>query len=295
MTFPRYLLLLSLVIGVLTPTAFAESAEPDADPWSKPMLLGAHRAGQGEWPENTVLAFKEAANKFPTILLEGDLQLTKDGEVVVIHDLTVDRTTNGTGAVKDLTLAEVKALDAGYHFTVDDGASFPWRGKGITIPTFDEVLAVMPNHRALFELKDSEGLVEKVAPIIRTHNATKRILIASFKPELMAAFRAQMPDMATCYDMRNAIGLLFALRGGDWENYVPTDRMLSLTKGHVAQYKFTAAEVKKLQAKGVLVQVHTLNTPEEIAHFVELGVDSILTDLPTLLQAERKDRRRRYH
>ncbi|MCF6286626.1 MAG: glycerophosphodiester phosphodiesterase [Candidatus Hydrogenedentes bacterium] len=254
-----------------------------ASAWARPMLLGAHRGGKGEWPENTVLAFSEAATQYPDILLEGDLQLSKDGVVVVIHDRTVDRTTNGSGTVQELTLAQLKALDAGYHFSSDGGKTYPYRGTGITIPTLDEILQAMPKNRALFELKDGEGLVAKVVPLLRKHGAADRILIASFKPELMAAMREQMPEIATCFDRGGALALLSALRTGDWSAYEPTARMLSLPKRYIVQFKLTAEEFRKMQEKGVLIQVHTLNTPEEMDHFRAMGVDSILTDYPALL------------
>jgi glycerophosphoryl diester phosphodiesterase len=276
-----------VVLGVALTNAVVWAADtPEADAasaWARPMLLGAHRGGKGEWPENTVLAFSEAATQYPDMLLEGDLQLSKDGVVVVIHDTTVDRTTNGSGGVKELTLAQLKALDAGYRFSADGGKTYPYRGTGITIPTLDEILQAMPKNRALFELKDGEGLVEKVVPLLRKYGATDRVLIASFKPELMAALRKQMPEIATCYDRGGALALLSALRVGDWDAYEPTARVLSLPKRYITQFKLTTEEFRKMQEKGVLIQVHTLNTPEEIDHFRAMGVDSILTDFPSLL------------
>ena len=262
----------------------ADGVEADgASPWARPMLLGAHRGGKGEWPENTVFAYSEAAKKYPDILLEGDLRLSQDGVVVVVHDATADRTTDGSGAVKDMTLAQLKALDAGYRFTPDEGKMFPFRGKGIVIPTLEEVLQAIPKNRFLLELKDGEGLAVKVTAILRKYKAGERILIASFKPELMAAMRKQMPEIATCYDRGGALALLSALRVGDWDAYKPTARMLSLPKHYVTQFKLTTEEFRRMQEKGVLVQVHTLNTIEEISHFMAMGVDSILTDYPGLL------------
>lgn len=250
-------------------------------PWSRPMILGAHRGGGGEWPESTLLAFRNAAERFPDILLEGDLQLSKDGVVVVIHDKDVDRTTNGSGPVKAFTLAELKALDAGYTFTRDGGATFPYRGQGITIPTLEEVLAVIPEGRVLFELKDGEGLVDAVVPIIQAHGATERLLMASFNPEFMSQLRSALSDVATCFDVPGAMALLSALRQGDWAGYTPTARMLSIPKRYASQFSLTGEEVGRLQEKGILVQVHTLNTEEDFTHYLAMGVDSILTDFPS--------------
>ena len=273
-------------MGVIAAEASSsEQAAPGTGPFSRPMLMGVHRGGAAEWPENTVVAFREVARAFPDVLLEGDLQLSKDGAVVLLHDKTVDRTTNGTGAVKDLTLAELKALDAGYQFTTDGGVTYPWRGKGVTIPTFEEVLEIMPTQRALFELKDGVGLVAKVVPLIQAHNATERIIIASFQGALMKEMRTQLPEIATCFDREGALALFMALRVGDWDAYVPTDRMLSLPKGYVKQFAITGEEIQQLQQKGILVQVHTLNTEAEMDHYIALGVDSILSDYPSRLAA----------
>ena len=282
----RWIPRMMLALGLLATRGSTQTIDTDgpiASAWERPMVLGAHRGGKDEWPENTVVAFREAAAAYPDILLEGDLQLSRDGAVVVIHDKTVDRTTEGTGAVKDLSLTELKALDAGYRFTPDGGQTFPWRGKGVTIPTLEEVLSAAPRHRFLLELKDGDGLTEKAIPILRAHGGEERIIIASFQPELMAALRAQWPGVATCYDQPRAFALLTALRQGDWAGYTPTDRMLSLPKRYVKQLSITKAEIAKIQQKGILVQVHTLNAAGEITQYRALGVDSILTDRPALL------------
>jgi len=278
----------------LATSATAEDAPqaPDgASAWTRPLLLGAHRGGAGVWPENTVEAFVQAAAAYPDILLEGDLQLSRDGAVVLMHDRTVDRTTDGSGAVKDLTLAELKALDGGYRFSRDGGKTFPLRGQGIAIPTLDEILTQLPKNRILFELKDGDGLAEKAAAIIRKHGAEDRIIIASFQPALMAALKRAMPEVATCFDMPGALALLTALRVGDWDSYTPTDQMLSIPSRYVAEFQLTAEEFGRVRAKGVLVQVHTLNDAEEIRHFIEMGVDSILTDYPERLAAHMHKRR----
>lgn len=99
----------------------------------KRVLVLAHRGGGGLWPESTLYAFEHAV-ELGVDVLEMDVQSTKDGELVVIHDDTVDRTTNGKGRVQDLTLTEIKALDAGYTWTTDNGQSYPFRGQGPRVP-----------------------------------------------------------------------------------------------------------------------------------------------------------------
>src|SRR5262245_19840849 len=108
------------------------------DPAARPVI--AHRGDSAHFPENTIPSFDRAV-ELGADAIEFDLRVSRDGEVVIIHDPTVDRTTNGTGPVSSLTLAELRALDAGARFTTDGGKSIPFRGRGLTIPTFDEMLA----------------------------------------------------------------------------------------------------------------------------------------------------------
>ena len=117
-------------------------------------LAFAHRGGSLLWPENTLLAF-EGALKAGCRYLETDLHTTRDGVIMVFHDPKLDRTTNGTGLLKRLSLRELKRLDAGYHFTLD-GKTFPYRGKGLTIPTFEELLELDAGARFNVEIKQSD-------------------------------------------------------------------------------------------------------------------------------------------
>jgi glycerophosphoryl diester phosphodiesterase len=111
----------------------------------------AHRGGMGLAPENTINAFEKAVSHGSEIF-ELDVHATRDGEIVVIHDDTVDRTTNGSGRVNDLTLAEAQQLDAAYHYTADKGRSFPLRGKGLRIPTLKEIFQAFPDCRINIEI-----------------------------------------------------------------------------------------------------------------------------------------------
>ena len=269
--------------------AFAQS--PSQKPFfSKPILLGAHRGGAGEWPENTLYGFQHVAQAHPGVLLETDAHLTADGAVVLLHDKTVDRTTNGTGEVSAKTLAELKALDAAFKFSTDKGATFPHRGEGLTIPTLKEVLDALPASHVLVELKGGPELADAAIAAMRAANAEDRVLLASFVPPAMERARALAPEMAYCYDMKNGMALLTALRGPDWAAYTPQADVLSVDQGMIAQYKMTPDEIKKMQAKGIRFQVHTINNPERMKEFIEQGVDSILTDSPSALAKAINDR-----
>lgn len=156
----------------------------------------AHQGGAGLAPSNTIVAFRNAL-KVGADGLELDVHATKDGEVVVTHDDTVDRTTDGTGAVKDFTLAELKKLDAGYRFTPDNGQTYPYRGQGITIPTLREVLAEFPDQRINIEIKQSEPPIEsKVLEVIDEMGMRDMVLVVSFDDAVMKWFREMAGDIA---------------------------------------------------------------------------------------------------
>ena len=161
------------------------------------LRIMAHRGGRGLWPENTITAFKGAVD-LGVEVLEMDIHSTKDGAIIILHDDTVDRTTNGTGLVQDLLLADVKALDAGYHWTPDDGITYPYRHQGILIPTLEEVLMAFPNSFYNIEIKQSEpSIVSTVCKILRDFQAAERVLVASFDPDTIRAFREACPEVAT--------------------------------------------------------------------------------------------------
>jgi glycerophosphoryl diester phosphodiesterase len=270
------------LLCTLSGAAVAQS--PSQKPFfSKQILLGAHRGGSDQWPENTLYGFQQAAKTLPGVLLETDARLTSDGAVVLLHDRKVDRTTNGAGEVAALTLAEVKALDAGYKFSTDNGATFPLRGKGLTIPTLKEVLDALPDSHFLVELKDEPALADAAIAIIREAKADDRVLFASFVPPTMDRARQLAPAMAYCFDMKNGMSLLMALRGPKWADYVPQADVLSVDRGMVTQYNLTQDEIRRVQAKGIRFQVHTINDPAQLKEFVDQGVDSILTDNPSAL------------
>ena len=130
----------------------------------------AHRGERGHAPENTMIAFERAA-KLGVDALETDIHQTKDGVLVVCHDDTVNRMTDGAGQIKEMTLAEVQAFDAGYRWTPDDGKTFPYRGMGHTIPTLEALFATYPNMWINIDVKQTEpNIVPQVVEMVRRHD-----------------------------------------------------------------------------------------------------------------------------
>ena len=154
----------------------------------------AHRGGRGLAPEGTIAAFDHAM-KLNVDMFEYDTHITKDGHLVVIHDPTVDRTTNGTGRVNDMTLAEIQSLDAGYNF-VDETGEYSFRGKGVYIPTVEEVFQRYPNMRHLIEMKDTndvrlyEDVIQELWRLIRENNMEDHVMVGSFNHDINERFEA---------------------------------------------------------------------------------------------------------
>ena len=225
----------------------------------------AHRGSKGTHPENTLASFKEAVH-VGSDGIELDVHLTKDGQLVVIHDETVDRTTNGTGEIRNLTLAKIKDLDAGSWYN----ATF----AGEKIPTLEEVLLLLKelgfNGQLNIELKTDiiqyEGLVEKCLALQGTQTWPFAIVYSSFNPYTLVELKKIKPSQE--------IGLLFeskewAIKGDailKKESYHPDLKLLDWT-----------LDWNKNQLP---LRVWTVNEDKDINRCFELQIEAIFTDYP---------------
>jgi len=232
----------------------------------KPSILNiAHRGASGTSPENTLAAFR-AAIAAGAAMCELDVQLTRDHALVVIHDDTVDRTTDGQGAVKEMTLAELKRLDAGVSF----GATAP---RGEPIPTLDEVFAVTAGQCALnIELKSGQVENEVVA-LMRKWKALESSMVSSFDWDRLARMRE--------IEVAVRIGILA-------EKNVP--RMLDAAARLSAyainpRFDLVSSELcDTAHARGLKVLVWTVDAPELMRLLIGCGVDGIMTNHPARLR-----------
>ena len=150
----------------------------------------AHRGASGEAPENTIPAIRLAVEKYKVDRVEIDLRLTQNGIPVVIHDATLERTTNGEGKVRQYPLAELKRWDAGFWFDPEGKREFPYRGKGIVIPTLEEVLTEFPGTSFCLEIKEKEvEAAGKVLEVIRRIPKKGPLLIGSFHGRITRELR----------------------------------------------------------------------------------------------------------
>ena len=175
---------------------------PLLDLSSRPVI--AHRGASGEAPENTLAAF-ELAVRQRADAFELDVRLTADGVPVVMHDATLDRTTDRAGPVGALPLAEVRRADAGARFTADRGRTFPCRGTGVRIPTLADVLQSFPAMPVLVEVKEP-GVQEAVRRVLVEEGAVERCVLASEHEAALTLFReppfacgASGPEIAALY------------------------------------------------------------------------------------------------
>jgi glycerophosphoryl diester phosphodiesterase len=275
------LCLAMFVVSMLVPLAAqADTSKPF---FSKPFIFGAHRCGMKWRPESTFKTFQEAAKRWPDLMIETDTRVTKDGVAVFLHDSKVDRTTNGTGAIADLTWAEVEKLDAGYNFSSDNGETFPYRDQGYKISKVVDVLRAMPDSHFLIEIKDQPRCAEVLTAAILEADAVDRVCLASFNPEQMKIAKNLAPTVATCFDAGTIPTLLAALRGENWDAYVPEADMLIMNYHQLARYGVTKDDFPKLQAKGIPICVYNIDDEFEIHEVLDLGLDSMLTNKPDSL------------
>ena len=249
------------------------------------ILVMAHRGGRRLWPENTLYAFEHAV-ELGVDVLEMDIHSTKDGVLVVIHDHTVDRTTDGAGAVQGFALAELEELDAGHNWTADEGQSFPFRGQGLAVPTLDEVFVAFPDVPMNIEIKQVQpSITAPLCQMIRERGMTERVLIASFDTDTIREFRRACPEVATTSG-EDEVRIFFALNqvflGAI---YSPPAEALQVPEYSGDLHVVTERFVNTAHERNMEVHVWTVNDIDDMQRFLNLGVDGIITDYPDQLLA----------
>ena len=249
---------------------------------AKAPLLIAHRGGAGLWPENTLLAFRHAAD-MGVDMLEMDVHLTADGDLVVIHDASVDRTTNGSGPVAAMTVAQLKKLDAGYNFSPDQGDSYPYRGQGVSIPTLDEVLTAFPDYAMSIEIKDDDPrAVQRLAELIDAHQAQQRVIIASFHDDALKRFRKLQPEIATSGG-RDEIRTFYIFNMLHlWRFHRPHADVYQVPVSRGKARFDSASFIEHAHRMNQKVQYWTIDDPAEMRRLLALGADGIITNRPDL-------------
>jgi len=243
-------------------------------------LLIAHRGGAGLAPENTLAAFLNGARTWSADMIELDVQATSDGHCVVIHDDTVDRTTNGSGPVAAMTLGKLQQLDAGYRFTRDDGASFPFRDRGVRVPTLHEVLAALPDMRFTVEVKAGAAQAA-LFDTIRYFDARDRVVVAGMYERDRTQFCEYRGAVSASGEELKAFLYRHALRLGRFRP--PRADVVQTCESYRGRTIVTKRFVHTLRRCGIPVHVWTVNDPADMHRLLDWGVEGIITDRPDVL------------
>ena len=224
-------------------------------------------------------AFRLAVDTWEVDILETDARLTSDGEVVLIHDATVGRTCDGEGPVAEMTWKRLSALDAGYHFRDMNGEAV-FRGSGVSIPRFEEVLDAFPDTRLNVETKCGK-VAKPLADIVRRHRAHDRVLIAAEEETHRGAVRGYTGPWGAS---RRDIALFWSvahLRLTRW--FRPRFDVLQVPEVWHGIRVVTPRFVSEAHRLNLAVQVWVVDSEQDMIRLLEWGVDGIQTDRPDVL------------
>lgn len=237
----------------------------------------AHRGFSGKYPENTMLAFRKAVEAGADGI-ELDVQLTKDGEIVIIHDETINRTTNGKGAVSDYTYEELSKFDASYIYRGEAGFN--------KIPTLREYFQMIKDTDLItnIELKTGVneylGIEEKVWKLIKEFKLQDKVIISSFNHFSVLRMRELAPNLK--YGLLNETWMI------DAGKYTHD---LGIHCYHPIQWNLTPEVIKEIKQYGVEINTWTVNTEDRIRYMIENGIDIIIGNFPDLTKKILKEYR----
>ncbi|MFA6034351.1 MAG: glycerophosphodiester phosphodiesterase [Myxococcota bacterium] len=242
----------------------------------KSFLNIAHRGGGRLAPEESLEAYQKAVAAGAG-MLEMDLNATSDGVVVLHHDATVDRITDGKGSISGMTFEELRKLDAGFSYTTDGGQTYPYRGKGVRIATFREVLETFPKAIFSAEIKQSDPpIVDAVLAILAETGMEDRVILISFDDKVVRDIRLKNPRIVTGASLGEmmAFSSISESTAGRYRPPCPIFQLSGIGAGQLAL-------AHDLDMK---VQIWTVNDADEMRAWIEMGVDGIMTDDPALLE-----------
>lgn len=263
------------------------------------LLVIAHRGGKGIAPEGTIAAFDQAV-ELGVDILEYDIHMTSDERLVVIHDPSVDRTTNGSGLINELTLEEVQRLDAGYHFQ-DEAGNYSFRNQGVYIPTVEEIFTRYPQMRQLIEIKDTnnpelyEEIIQKLWSLIVEYGMEEEVMIGSFDHEINERFDEVSAGVIPIGAGEQAVRSFV-------EKHVPYLNGLAKTNFDSMQlpieqegHDLTKRNIiRSAQKRNVSIYYWTINEAEEMRELIEKGADGLITDYPDRALKVKKEMKQRF-
>lgn len=243
----------------------------------------AHRGGEGRWPSNTLFAFEQAV-KLGVDSLEMDLQRTADGVLVVRHDPFVETTTDGSGFIHDFNLIDLKKLDAGYTWTEDGGQTFPYRGRGITIPMLEEVFQACPGMQLNIDIKPGEPeVVHQFCELLHSFGRLEKVTVGSFHDNQLRLFRKLCPQTPTAAGVAETRTFFLLSRLFLDRLYQPQAQAFQIPEYAGALHVATPHFIRAAHAQGIPVHIWTVNEKADMLRLIDWGVDGIMTDYPDVL------------
>ena len=268
--------LLSVLLAVPGLSAVADdrpSTMEDFMDSDAPIRVIAHRGFSGRAPENTLIAIRRAI-EVGADMVEIDVTMTGDGHVILLHDETLDRTTDGLGAPTDMTLDEIRRLDAGSWFAPE------YAGEGV--PTLDEALATVKGRILInVEIKSeavSHGVVPRVAAAIEEHGMIDQVVVSSFSPEALRLMKITDPTVVTAS--------LFNKELHTGRDPLEIVQEVGSRGFNISAKRVTEAMIERCRTHGFPVAVYTVNEPGELRRLKDLGVNAVFTDHPDLMIGE---------
>ena len=254
---------------------------------TRPMILG-HRGAAGGAPENTLLSFERCLEQGADAI-ESDVQVTRDGIPVLLHDADVGRVTEASGGVDTMALVELEALDAGHHFSIDDrGRAEPdndaaFRGQGARVPTVEAAFAAFPDARFNLEIKTAANdTVARVVELVAKLDRADRTLLTAGNNALMRSLRAALADRGVDAATSASVSDVVAVVQSAVEGRPPPAEIQALQiPTHFGDRVLVSAElIEHAHRHDIRIHVWTINEPEEMERLLDLGVDGLVTDFP---------------
>jgi glycerophosphoryl diester phosphodiesterase len=246
-----------------------------------PRLFG-HRGAAGVAPENTLPSFRRALADGVDVF-ELDVHATRDGEIVVLHDPLLDRTTDATGPVSARSYAELSRCDAGHRFSPDGGATFPFRGHGVRVPRLRDLVDEFPDIPLNIEIKvPGAAIIEAVVAIIRSARAP--VVLAAEHDDIMHAIRRAAPDVPTSLAAGEVAAFIATLASGATPILPAGAVALQIPPSFGDVTLVTRETVAAAHALGAEMHVWTINDAPEAERLLDLGCDAIMTDVPHVIR-----------
>ncbi len=281
----KYILLI-LVFAVLVLVRLISkpaSVHPYYSEANNHLLVIAHQGGDGVWPGETMFAYQNARD-LGVDVLEMDIHITADKKLILMHDETVDRTTDGTGEIESMKLDELKKLDAAYDWSPDGGQTYPYRGKGLKVATLEEVFQAFPEMHMTIEIKKSaRSMTKPFCDLIREYNMQDKVLVASFYDERLKEFRDECPGIATSSAKNETTVFVLLTKAFLGGFYSPKFFALQVPEESGGITVMTPGFVRAAHARNLAVEPWTINDEETMRKLIEWGVDGIITDRPDIL------------